>query len=171
MFLYRFLRRPQVRHLCISFLVGLMALTCRLPGLFSYGICYISAKDGRLPRNEKKHINWAIGINMAVEFHIDHHIDLKFSRWNMELAISQPKRVRSPRNEKQVYRLNTKPQMWPLVLILAMTLTLNFQDQIWNSFHLMTRCSDCHEMKNGRIDWILGLTWSHQLWRWSWSWL
>ena len=34
----------------------------------------------------------------------------------MEFAISQPKKVRLPRNEKQTYRLNSRPQMWPMAL-------------------------------------------------------
>ena len=33
----------------------------------------------------------------------------------MEFAISQPKMVRLPRNEKQTYRLNSRAQMWPSV--------------------------------------------------------
>ena len=35
----------------------------------------------------------------------------------MEFPISQPKVVRLPRNEKQTYRLNSRPQMWPMVWI------------------------------------------------------
>ena len=54
----------------------------------------------------------------------------------MEFAISQPKKVRSPRNEKQTYRLNSRPQMWPSGLTLAMTLTLNLQGQIWNLLYI-----------------------------------
>ena len=50
----------------------------------------------------------------------------------MEFAVSQPKMVRLPRNEKQTYRLNSKAQMRPSGLTLAMTLTLHFQGQIWN---------------------------------------
>ena len=42
----------------------------------------------------------------------------------MEFAISQPKLVQLPRNEKQTY---SRPQMWPSGLTLAMTLTLNFK--------------------------------------------
>ena len=65
---------------------------------------------------------------ILVDFRRD--LDLDFSRSNMEFAISQPKLVRLPRNEKQTYRLNSRPQMWPSGLTLAMTLTLNFQGQI-----------------------------------------
>ena len=35
--------------------------------------------------------------------------------------------VRLPRNEKQTYRLNSRAQIWPPDLTLAMTLTLNFK--------------------------------------------
>ena len=55
-------------------------------------------------------------------------LDLEFSRSNMEFAISQPEMVWLPRNEKQTYRLNSSPQMWPSGLTMAMT--LNFQGQI-----------------------------------------
>ena len=34
--------------------------------------------------------------------------------------------VRLPQNAKQKYRLNSRPQMWPSALTLAMTLTMNF---------------------------------------------
>ena len=45
---------------------------------------------------------------MTIEFDLCHDIDLKFSRSNIEFAISHPKMVRLPRNEKQTYRLNSK---------------------------------------------------------------
>ena len=43
--------------------------------------------------------------------------------------------------------------MWPSGLTLAMTLTLNFQGQIWNFLYLSQKCSDCHEMKSEHMDW------------------
>ena len=54
----------------------------------------------------------------------------------MELAISQPKVVGLPRNEKQTHRLNSRLQIGPSDLTLALTLTLNFQGQIWNWLYL-----------------------------------
>ena len=45
---------------------------------------------------------------MTIGFELDHDLDLDFSRSNIEFAISQPKIVRLPRNEKQTYRLNSK---------------------------------------------------------------
>ena len=42
--------------------------------------------------------------------------------------------------------------MWPSGLTLAMTLTLNFQGQIWNFLYLSQKWSDCHGMKSKHID-------------------
>ena len=99
-----------------------------------------------------------------------HDLDLEFSMSNMELAISQPKMVRLPRNEKQAHRLNSRPQMWPSGLTLAMTLTLNFQGQVWNWLNICQKCSHCHETKSKHIDWTLGLKCDHQAWPWPWPW-
>ena len=60
--------------------------------------------------------------------------------------------VSLPRNKKESYRLNSRAQMWQSGLI-AMTLTLNFQDQIWNFLYLSQKCADCHETKSKHIDW------------------
>ena len=78
--------------------------------------------------------------------------------------------VRLPRNEKQTYRLNSRPQIWPMGLTLAMTLTLNFQGQIWNLLYLNQNWSDCLETKSKHIDWTLGLKCHHQVWPWPWHW-
>ena len=79
--------------------------------------------------------------------------------------------VRLPRNEKQTYRLNSRAQMWPSGLTLAMTLTsLNFQGQIWNFLYLSQKWSDCHETKSKHIDWTLGLKCDHRVWPWPWPW-
>ena len=40
--------------------------------------------------------------------------------------------TRLPWNEWQSYRLNFRPRMWPSGLSLAISLTLDFQGQIWN---------------------------------------
>ena len=78
--------------------------------------------------------------------------------------------VRLPWNEEQTYRFNSRPQMWPSGLTLAMTMTLNFQGQIWNWLYLCQKWSDCHEKKSEHIDWTLGLKCNHQIWPWSWPW-
>ena len=137
MFLYRFIRnrrrrrhRPQplVRAITFEQLFGFLSFLARLLAL----IC-------RLPDY------------ILVDFRRD--LDLDFSRSNMEFAISQPKMVRMPRNEKQTYWLNSRAQMWPSGLTLAMTLTLNFQGQIWNFLYLSQKWSDCHGTKSKHIDW------------------
>ena len=64
--------------------------------------------------------------------------------------------VRLPRNEKQTHRLNSRLQMGPSDLTLALTLTLNSQGQIWNWLYLCQKLSDCHETANISF-WTLGL--------------
>ena len=54
----------------------------------------------------------------------------------MEFAISQSKMVQLPRNKKQTYQLKSRPKMSPSDLTLVMTLTLNFQGQIWNLLYI-----------------------------------
>ena len=78
--------------------------------------------------------------------------------------------VRLPRNEKQTHRLNSRLQMWPLGLTLAMTLTLNFQGQISNWLYLSQKWCDCHETKSKHIDWTLGFKCDHRVWPWPWPW-
>ena len=60
--------------------------------------------------------------------------------------------------------------MWPSGLTLAMTLTLNFQGQIWNFLYLSQKWSDCHETKSKHIDWTLRLRCDHRVWPWPWPW-
>ena len=79
--------------------------------------------------------------------------------------------VRLPRNEKQTYQLNSGAQMWPSGLTLAMTLTLNFQGQIYNLLYLSKKWSDCHETRSKHIDWTQGLKCDHQVWPWPWPWI
>ena len=82
--------------------------------------------------------------------------------------LSQPKMVRLPWNKKQTYQFNVRPQMGSSGLTLAITLTLNFQGQIWNLLYLSRKWSDCHEVKSKHISWNLGLKWDHQVWPWTW---
>ena len=74
--------------------------------------------------------------------------------------------ARLPRNKKQIYRLNSMPQIWALGLTLAMTLILTFQAQI---FEFATFA------KNGRIvtKWKANInrTGGHKCEHWVWSWL
>ena len=58
--------------------------------------------------------------------------------------------------------------MWPWDFTL--TLTLNFQGQIWNLPYLNQKWSDCHEMKSKHIYWILDIKCNHWVWSWPWPW-
>ena len=78
--------------------------------------------------------------------------------------------VRLQRNGKQTHWLNSRTQMWPSGLTLAMTLTLNFQGQIWNLLYLSQKWSDCNETESKHIDLTLGLKCDHRVWPWPWPW-
>ena len=51
-----------------------------------------------------------------------------------------------------------------------MTLTFNFQGQIWNLLYLSQKWSDCHAMKSRHVDRTLGLKRDHRVWPWPWHW-
>ena len=115
-----------------------------------YRICYISAKNG--PIATKRTANIFIELkapNVTVRFDLGHDLGLQFWRSNMEFAISQPKMVQLPRNGKQIYRLNLRPEMW----LSGVTLAFNFEGQIWNLLYLSQKWSNCHETESKYIDW------------------
>ena len=128
----------------------------------------------QLSRNEKQTLASIelYASNVTIRFDLGHDLDLdlELSRSNMEFAISQSKMVPLPRNEKQTYRLNSRPQMWPSDFTLAMTLTLKFQGQIWNLLYLKQKWSDCHKTKCKHIDLTPGLKYDQWVWPWPWPW-
>ena len=65
--------------------------------------------------------------------------------------------VRLPRNEKQTHRLNSRLQMGPSDLTLALTLTLNSQGQIWNWLYLCQNGPIATKRKANISFWTLGL--------------
>ena len=85
MFLYRFVRRRRRRRRRPQILVHAITFE-QLLGFLSF-LAQLLALTCRLPDY------------IFVDFRRD--LDLDFSRSNMEFAISQPKMVRLPRNEKQ----------------------------------------------------------------------
>ena len=103
---------------------------------------------------------------VTIRFDLGHDLDLEFSRTNMEFAISRPKIIWLPRNKTQTYLLNSRPQIWPSDLTLAMTLILNFQGQIWNVLYLNQKWFDCHETKSKHIDWTPGHKCDQYVWPW-----
>ena len=60
--------------------------------------------------------------------------------------------------------------MGPLGLTLAMTLTLNFQGQIWNLLYLNQKSSDCHKTKSKHIDLTPDIKCDQWVWPWPWPW-
>ena len=144
-----------------------------------YRICYISARNGLIATKPEANISIELwGSNVTNGFDLGHDLDLEFSRSNIEFAISQLKMVRLPRNEKQTYRLNSRPQMWPMGLNLTITLTFEF----WRS-NLTLTFYHTHDLdhgfsgsnfeitvsQNGRVDWhcTKGVAVGHS-WPWSW---
>ena len=162
MFLYRFVRRRRHHHHRPQILVHAITFE-QLLGFLSF-LAQLLALTCRLPDY------------ILVDFRRD--LDLDFSRSNMEFAISQPKMVWLPRNEKQTYRLNSRPQMWPMGLTLTIALTVEF----WRSNVTLT-FDHTHDLdhgfswsnfdiavsQNGRADWhcTKGVAVGHS-WPWSW---
>ena len=61
--------------------------------------------------------------------------------------------VQLPRNTKQIYESNVRPQMGSSVITLAMTLTLNFLGQIFNLLYFNKKWPNRHIAENKHIDW------------------
>ena len=124
-----------IEYLIRFWSIFVVTLTLDLQGQ-KWNLLYLRQKWSDCHETKSKHIDWTLG------FKCDHQVwpwswpYLEFSRSNMEFAISKPKMVRLPQNEKQIHRLHSRPQMWPSGLTFAMTLTLNFQGQIWNLLYL-----------------------------------
>ena len=97
------------------------------------------------------------------------HIDLWLINVWIKINFAKLNMVRLPQNKKQTHWLNSKPQIGPSELTLAMTLTLNFQVQIWNLLYLSQRWFDCHKMKSMHKEWTEALN-DHQVWTWPWPW-
>ena len=72
--------------------------------------------------------------------------------------------------QKITHRMNSRLQMSPLGLTLAMTLTLNFQGQISNWLYLSHKWCDCHEKKSIHTNWSQDFKCDHRAWPWPWPW-
>ena len=74
------------------------------------------------------------------------------------LATSQGKMLGLPQNKIQTYPLNARPEMWPSILTLDMTLTLDFQGQIFSMLYLRKIGDWLPQNKKANIDWALKCT-------------
>ena len=114
--------RPQMWTVGLTLVVN---LTLNFKGQI-WNLLYI-IQNGAIATKWKANISIDLkASNVSIWFDLCHDLDLEFSRSNMEFAISLPKMVWLPWNEKQTYWLNSRPQMWPMDLTLAMTLTFEF---------------------------------------------
>ena len=96
------------------------------PWIFTvkYGICYMSAKIYPIATKRKSNISTELmASNVTIRFDIGNDLDLEFRRSNREFTTSQPKMVRLPTNDRKIYRLNSRLQMWPMGLTLTTILT------------------------------------------------
>ena len=78
------------------------------------------------------------------------------------------------KTKKQIHLLDARPQIWPSVMSLIMTLlTLNFQGQILNLLYISEKWANCHETKNKLIKGMLGLKCDRSFWPrpWPWPWI
>ena len=167
MFLYRLVRRRRRRrrqlfgflsfwHDCwpwpLDYLIRfwfilVVTLTLNFLGQL-WNLLYLSQKCFDCHETKNKH-DWTQGLKCDQRFDIGHDIDLEFSRSNMEFAISQPKMVRLPRN--QTYRFNLRPQIWASGLILATTLTFNFQGIKYGICYIPNKSGPLATKRNANI--------------------
>ena len=145
----------------LSFLVGLMILTCRLDYLIrfwsifvltltlnwifkvKYGICYNAATNGLMATKRKASILvCTLGLKRNNEiwpwpWPWPKNFPVKYEICHT--SSPQPNTAQLPWKEKQTFRLNSKEQMQSSGLALAMTLTLDFQGQILKQPYLSNR--------------------------------
>ena len=88
----------------------------------------------------------------------------------MEFAISQPKMVWLPRNEKQTYRLNCRAQMWPAGLTLAWPWPWIFKVKYGICYISSKNGPIVTERRTNISIELQGLKCDHQVWPWPWPW-
>ena len=121
--------------------IFIVTLTLNFEGQI-WNLLYLSQKWSNCHKTKANTSIELLASNVTIGFDLGHDFDFEFSRSNIKFAISQPKMVRLPWNEKQTYRLNFRPQMWPSGFTLAMNLPLNFQGQPWNLLYLNQKWSE-----------------------------
>ena len=146
-----------------------MTLTLNFQGQISNGL-YLSQKWSDCHETKSKHIDWTLG------FKWDHRVWPWPWPWpwifKVKYRIGYISAKNGPIVTKRKANTSTESrlQMGPSGLTLAMTLTLNFQGQISNWIYLSKKWCDCHETKSKHIDWSQDLKCDHQVWPWPWPW-
>ena len=147
-----------------------MTLTLNFQGQISNWL-YLSQKWSDCHETKSKHIDWTLG------FKWDHQVWPWPWPWPWIFKVKYRIEYISAKNgaiatkRKANISIDLKTSMWPSGLTFAMTLTLNFQVQIWNWLYLCQKWSDCHGTKSEHFDWTLGLKCNHQIWPWPWPWI
>ena len=158
--------RPQIWPMDLTLA---MTLTLNFQGQI-WNLPYLSQK-WYIDTEQKANISTELlASNMAIRFDISHDLDLEFSRSKMEIATA----VYLNQKWSNCHETKSKHIDWPVGLKCDhqdMTLTFNFQGQIWNLLHPSQKWSDCHETKRKHIDWPLGVECDHQIWPWPWPWI
>ena len=127
--------RSHLSHIWTKYPKFVVTLTLNFQGQI-WNLLYLRQKLSDCHETKSKHIDWTLGLKC------DHWIWPWPWHWPWTFKIKygicyiSEKMVRLPRNEKLINRLHSRPQMWPSGLTLALTLTLNFQGQIWNLLYL-----------------------------------
>ena len=146
-----------------------MTLTLNFQGQI-WNLLYLSQKWSDCHETKSKHIDRILGLKC------DHWVWPWPWPWPWIFKVKHGICYISAKNgpiatkQKANYWLNSRPQMWPWGLTLAITLTLNFQGQMWNLLYLSPKWSDCHKTKSKHIDWTQGLKCDHGVWPWPWPW-
>ena len=96
---------------------------------------------------------------VAFNVHLTHDLDLGFSRSNFENAVSLEWECRLTLNERDLSRQNVRPMLWLSIFTSSMTLTLDFQGQIFTKSYLRNGMADWHETKGMWFDRMLNSPW------------
>ena len=132
-----------------------------------YGICYISAKNGRLKSMPQI---WPMGLTLAMIFIFRRDLTFNFQGqiWNLLYL-----RQKWPDCHKTksicidgTLGLKCKHRIWPWPWHWSWILKVKYRlcyisAKIW---------SDCHDTKSKHIEWTLGLKCNQWDWPWPWSW-
>ena len=142
---HRLNSRPQMWP---SGLTLTMTLTLTFQGQI-WNLLYLSQKWCDCHKTKSKHIDWCQGLKC------DHRV------WPWPWPCPWIFKVKcgicyiSPKNGPIATKLKADisietwdSNVWPSDLTLAITLTLNFQSQIWNLLYLNEKWSDCYERKS-----------------------
>ena len=106
---------------------------------------------------------------MTSRFDLGHHLDLEFSRSNMEFAISAKNGTIDTKRKTNIsielYASNVTTGF-----DLGHDLDLEFSRSNMEFAVSLPKWYDCHETKSKHIDWTLGLKWGQWVWPWPWPW-